>query len=64
MTGVYLVVKKSVKTNKLPGDIKQITESIKQQNSQQFTGAFLKSLQDNANIKDYRIEVWDKTAQR
>ncbi len=63
MTGVYLVVKKSVNTNKLPGDIKQITESINQQNSQQFTGAFLKSLQDNANIKDFRIEVWDKTAQ-
>ncbi|UQB68220.1 SurA N-terminal domain-containing protein [Epilithonimonas zeae] len=64
MTGVYLVVKKSVKTNKLPGDIKQITESINQQNSQQFTGAFLKSLQDNANIKDFRIEVWDKAAQQ
>jgi len=60
MTGIYLVVKKSVTTNKLPGDIKQITESINQQNSQQFTGAFLKSLQDNAKIKDYRIEVWDK----
>ena len=64
MTGVYLVVKKSVTTNKLPGDIKQITESITQQNSQQFTGAFLKSLQDNANIKDYRIEVWDKNPQQ
>ncbi len=64
MTGVYLVVKKSVTTNKLPGDIKQITESITQQNSQQFTGAFLKSLQDNADIKDYRIEVWDKATQQ
>lgn len=64
MTGVYLVVKKSVTTNKLPGDIKQITESITQQNSQQFTGAFLKSLQDNAKIKDYRIEVWDKNPQQ
>ena len=64
MTGVYLVVKKSVTTNKLPGDIKQITESITQQNSQQFTGAFLKSLQDNAKIKDYRIEVWDKSPQQ
>jgi len=64
MTGVYLVVKKSVTTNKLPGDIKQITESINQQNSQQFTGAFLKSLQDNAKIKDYRIEVWDKNPQQ
>ncbi|MCD9856571.1 SurA N-terminal domain-containing protein [Epilithonimonas sp. JDS] len=64
MTGIYLVVKKSVTTNKLPGDIKQITESINQQNSQQFTGAFLKSLQDNAKIKDYRIEVWDKNPQQ
>ena len=60
MTGVYLVVKKSVTTNKMAGDIKQITESITQQNSQQFTGSFLKSLQDNAKINDYRIEVWDK----
>jgi len=60
MTGVYLVVKKSVTTNKQPGDIKQITDAINQQSSQQFTGAFLKSLQDNANIKDFRIEVWDK----
>lgn len=60
MTGVYLLVKKSVTTNKLPGDIKQIVQAITQQNSQQFTGALLKSLQDNATIKDYRIEVWDK----
>jgi peptidyl-prolyl cis-trans isomerase D len=60
MTGVYLIVKKSITTNKLAGDIKQITESITQQNSQQFTGSFLKSLQDNAKINDYRIEVWDK----
>jgi len=60
MTGVYLVVKKSITTNKQPGDIKQITDAINQQSSQQFTGAFLKSLQDNANIKDFRIEVWDK----
>lgn len=64
MTGVYLVVKKSVTTNKLPGDIKQITESITQQASQQFTGAFLKSLQDNAKIKDFRIEVWDRNPQQ
>lgn len=64
MTGVYLVVKKSVTTNKMPGDVKQIIQSMAQQNSQQFTGSFLKSLQDNADIKDYRIEVWDKTAQQ
>ena len=64
MTGVYLVVKKSVTTNKLPGDVKQIIQSMAQQNAQQFTGSFLKSLQDNADIKDYRIDVWDKTAQQ
>lgn len=64
MTGVYLVVKKSVTTNKMPGDVKQIIQSMAQQNSQQFTGSFLKSLQDNADIKDYRIEVWDKTPQQ
>ncbi len=64
MTGVYLVVKKSVSTNKLPGDIKQIIESMTQQASQQFTGSYLRSLQDNAKIKDYRIEVWDKTPQQ
>ena len=64
MTGVYLVFKKSVTTNKLPGDVKQIIQSMAQQNAQQFTGSFLKSLQDNADIKDYRIDVWDKTAQQ
>ena len=64
MTGVYLVVKKSVTTNKMPGDVKQIIQSMAQQNAQQFTGSFLKSLQDNADIKDYRIDVWDKTAQQ
>ncbi|PZU88726.1 MAG: peptidylprolyl isomerase [Chryseobacterium sp.] len=64
MTGVYLVVKKSVSTNKLPGDIKQIIESMTQQASQQFTGSYLRSLQNNANIKDFRIEVWDKAAQQ
>jgi peptidyl-prolyl cis-trans isomerase D len=36
MTGVYLVVKKSVKTNKLPGDIKQIM-SLSNNKTQQFT---------------------------
>lgn len=64
MTGVYLVVKKSVTTNKMPGDVKQIIQSMAQQNAQQFTGSFLKSLQDNADIKDYRIDVWDKTPQQ
>jgi peptidyl-prolyl cis-trans isomerase D len=64
MTGVYVVVKKSETTNKQPGDIKQITQAIAGQNSQQFGQAFLKSLQDNANIKDYRIEVYNKASQQ
>ncbi|MBW8358566.1 MAG: SurA N-terminal domain-containing protein [Weeksellaceae bacterium] len=60
MTGVYVVLKKSETLNKQPGDIKQMTESITGQNSNFFTQSFMKSLQDNADIKDYRIEVWDK----
>lgn len=64
MTGVYVVVKKSEILNKQPGDIKQITQSIASQNSQQFGQAFLKSLQDNATIKDYRIEVYNQAAQQ
>ncbi len=60
ITGVYVVLKKSETTNKQPGDIKQMTEAITQQNSQQFGQAFLKSLQDNADIKDYRIEIYNK----
>jgi peptidyl-prolyl cis-trans isomerase D len=60
MTGVYVLVKKSETMNKQPGDIKQMTESITGQNANMFGQAFLKSLQDNAKIEDYRIEVWDK----
>ena len=60
MTGVYVVLKKAETTNKQPGDIKQMTDAITQQNSQQFGQAFLKSLQDNADIKDYRIELYNK----
>lgn len=59
-TGVYLVVNKGSVTNKQPGDVKQIAQAIAQQNSQIFAQALLKSLEDNADIKDYRIEVWDK----
>ena len=64
MTGVYVLVKNSEKTNKQPGDIKQITQAIASQNSQQFGQALLKSFQDNANIKDYRIEVYNQTSQQ
>lgn len=62
-TGVYVLIRKNITTNKLPGDAKQIMESITQQNSQMYGQMFLKSLQDKANIKDFRIEVWDKTPQ-
>lgn len=64
MSGVYLVVKKSVTSNKQPGDVKQTIESMTQQNSQMFTGALMRSLQNNAKIDDYRIEVWDKTTEQ
>ena len=61
-TGVYVVSKKNVVTNKQPGDVKQIMESIQQQGSQMFSQSLMKSLQDNADIKDYRTEVWEKAA--
>ncbi|MDH6251396.1 peptidyl-prolyl cis-trans isomerase D [Chryseobacterium sp. H1D6B] len=59
-TGVYVLVKKSETTNKQPGDLKQFTESMTQRNSGMFGQAWLKSLQDNAKIDDYRIEIWNK----
>ncbi|MHA6696547.1 peptidylprolyl isomerase [Chryseobacterium sp. A321] len=61
ISGVYLVVKKSETINKQPGDEKQIAEAIAGQNAQMFGQLFMKSLVDNADIDDYRIEVWDKT---
>ena len=64
MTGVYVLVKNSERTNKQPGDVKQITQAIASQNSQQFGQALLKSLQDNATIKDYRIEVYNQASQQ
>lgn len=63
-TGVYVLVKKSETVNKQPGDVKQITDAIAQQNSQMFTQQFMKSLQDNADIDDYRAEVWNKSPQQ
>ncbi|WP_144283390.1 peptidylprolyl isomerase [Chryseobacterium echinoideorum] len=59
-TGVYVIVKKNETLNKQPGDIKEFTESITQRNSGMFGQAWLKSLQDNADIDDYRIEIWSK----
>ena len=59
-TGVYVLIKKSETVNKQPGDLKQFTESITQRNAGMFGQAWMKSLQDNADIDDYRIEIWNK----
>lgn len=63
-TGVYVVVKKSETTNKQPGDVKEITNMLMQQNSQMFGQFILKSLELEADIQDYRVEVWDKVKQQ
>lgn len=62
-TGVYVVTRKNIVTNKQPGDVKQIMQSMQQQGSQMFGQSLMKSLQDNADIEDFRIEVWEKAAQ-
>lgn len=59
-TGVYVLIKKNETMNKQPGDLKQLTESITQRNAGMFGQAWMKSLQDNADIEDYRIEIWSK----
>jgi peptidyl-prolyl cis-trans isomerase D len=62
-TGTFVVLKKSETVNKQPGDLKQMVQSITQQNTQFFGQGFMKSLQDNADIEDYRIEIFGKMAQ-
>jgi len=59
-TGVYVLVKKNETVNKQPGDLKQFTESVTQRNAGMFGQGWMKSLQDNADIEDYRIEIWNK----
>ena len=59
-TGVYVLVKKGETVNKQPGDIKEFSESLKQRNTGMFGQAWMKSLQDNADIDDYRIDIWNK----
>ncbi|GAA5099211.1 peptidylprolyl isomerase [Chryseobacterium ginsengisoli] len=59
-TGVYVLIKKNETVNKQPGDLKQFTESVTQRNGGMFGQAWLKSLQDNAKIDDYRIEIYNK----
>ena len=61
-TGVFVVTQKAVTLNKQPGDAKQIMQAMQQQNSQMFGQSLMKSLQDNADIEDYRIEVWEKAS--
>lgn len=60
MTGVYVLVKKAESVNKQPGDAKQVAQAIASQNAQQYGQMLMKSLQDNADIKDYRVEIWNK----
>ncbi|HIC8808943.1 TPA: peptidylprolyl isomerase [Elizabethkingia anophelis] len=62
VAGVYVVVKKSVAENKQVGDAKSIAQALMQQGSQMYGQALLKSLQDKADIKDYRIEIYNKAA--
>ena len=58
--GVYVVVNKGVAVNKQDaGDLKQLQQQLMQQNSNVFPQAFMRSLQNNADIKDYRIQVYD-----
>lgn len=57
--GVYVVQNKGIEVNKQAGDLKQVQAGLVQQFSSMFPQAYMRSLQDNANIKDYRIEVYD-----
>ena len=40
-----------------------VLQAMQQQGAQMFSQSLMKSLQDNAKIEDYRVEVWDKTSQ-
>lgn len=62
-SGVYVVLRRNVVTNKQPGELKGLIDAITGQNAQTFGQAVIKSLQDNANIKDYRNEVINKGQQ-
>lgn len=59
-TGVYVVLNKGISVNKQGGDVKEIQQGLAQQSASMFPQAFLRSLQDKADIRDYRIEVYDK----
>ena len=59
-SGVYVVVRKSIDDNKQAGDPKAVSQMLQQQSAQMFGQGLLKSLQDKADIKDYRIEIYSK----
>lgn len=61
ITGVFVLVKKSENINKQPGDLKQVSEAIIAQNKRMLSQMLMKSIQNEADIKDYRIEIWNKT---
>ena len=58
-SGVYVVINKGVNVNKQPGSVKDITQALVQQNAGIFPQAFMRSLQNSADIEDYRIEVYN-----
>lgn len=57
MTGVYVIVSKGTSVNKQPGTLEEIMQSLGAQAGNGFIQGLLKSLEDNATIKDYRAEV-------
>ena len=59
-TGVYVVVNKGVVLNKQAGDVKKVQEGLAQQYASMFPQGYMRSLQNNAKIKDYRVEVYDR----
>lgn len=59
-TGVYVILNKGVKVDKQADDLKQIQDGLARQFASMFPQAYMRSLQARANIKDYRIEVYDK----
>lgn len=62
-SGVFLVSKTGLKTNKQPGDAKQFVQMMSQQYQQTIPQAFIKSLQDNAVIKDFRTEIYQQASE-
>ena len=58
-SGVYVVINKGVNVNKQPGSVKDITQALVQQNAGIFPQAFMRSLQNSADIEEYRIEVYN-----